>query len=280
MSNSLQPNLDAATNVTNEVLGKTVGMATQAAHSVNDSATQGMGKVQAEVALAQQQIADLKRQVAEAKQQALVLASNPVSQAAPPVSQLAAQPSEHVANLNMPATNYGSAGQNQLQPNQLQPNQLQPNQLQPNQLQLQPSNTNPTGNFSPLNNASPSNGLYPSNVLRSDSFVPAGSSSNGQLQPQSTNEQPVNQYPSTPHSSYSSQILVPQNVQPVSAQMTGSATGFADGSQVISADFAQESGEPSHVSAAGHISDVEIPSAILQGSGSFAPGSVTPLTPR
>jgi hypothetical protein len=265
LSNSLQPNLNAVTNVTNEMLGKTVGMATQAAKSVKDSSTQEMGKVQAEVALAQQQIAELKRQVAEAKQQALVLASNPASQAAPPVSQLAARPIEHVANLNLPATNYGSAGQNQLQPNQLQP---------------QSSSINPTGNFSPLNNSSPSNGLYPSNVLRSDSFVPAGSSSNGQLQPQSTNEQPVNQYPSTPHSSYSSQILVPQNVQPVSAQTTGSASGFADGSQVISADFAQESGEQSHVSAAGHISDVEIPKAILQGSGSFAPGSVTPLTPR
>lgn len=258
LSNSLQPNLDAVANAKNELLGKTVGMANQAANTFKDTATQEMGKVQAEVALAQQQIAELKRQVAEAKQQAQVVASDSASQAVTAVSEFAAQPLEHVANLSLPIVNNASAGQNQLQP--------------------ELPNVSPTGNFSPLDNQS--NGLYPNNVLRSDSFVPAGSSGNRQLQPQSPSEQPVNQYPSTPHNSFSSRTLVPQNVQPVSAQTTGSATSFADGSQVVSADFAQESGEQSHVSSAAHVSDVAIPNAILQGSGSFAPGSVTPLTPR
>ncbi len=210
MDQTLQPNLtDSLTTVKNEFVNQSVGMAKQAASAIETGASQGLGNVQAEVALAQQQIAELRRQVAEAKQQALELANGSVKQA----TQIVSQPLDHVAKLHLPGVNPSSTSHSQLQPNFSQ----------------SPSTTSPntaSQNFSPLDNANPANGGYPNNVLRSNSFAPTTGPGNGRLQPQSSSEQPTGQYPSTPHSSYSSQGLSNHSpnqfgVQPVSAQQTG-----------------------------------------------------------
>ena len=219
----------------------------------------------AQVSLAQQQIAELKRQLAVGQANSAA----PTMTTQPNLGNQ--QPTNHVASLLMP--NSQSNGSTQPANGNFSPvqgNTMPQNLMPPMTAQI---SSNQSGNAKAP--------AYP-NVLRTDSQygTPAGMQSTapttptGRLQPQTQPTQ--GQYPATPHGGYSSPSLSKN-------QFGGSSTNdFAatQKSQVINADSASaiQAGTQSGVSTASHVSDIEIPAAILQGSGSYAPGSVNPLS--
>lgn len=198
-------------------------------------------KIQSEVALAQQQIAELKAQIAATKQP--VSSSSLASQSQSSNSGTAlAQAAMNVPNqaLNMAA----AARQSQFQPNV--------------QASFQPTPNSP-GNFSPVqsaNNSAAGNALRPSGFSGSNQF---GNSD----------------FAATPHNGYMTQA---SNQTPIAnSTLSGSNPQTVIRAETGSAD---RMGWQSHASSASHVSDIDIPEAVLRGSGSYAPGSTYRLMPK
>ena len=252
--------------------------------SVGNESTAELQRVQAEVASAQQQIAELRAQIAASQRPATPVAASTPNQALNTSSTGMNPPVNRVAQLNATNSNSNSNG------------------FTPG---LVPANSNgQPGNFSPLQPARNNSASDTGNVLRaSTQFSNSGSSTNASqaMFPAPAKAQPSGNYPSTPHSGYSSPAtnvgavngtnnLFP--VQPVGLQapLGSSNPGYQSAPTVMHAQTtnvqttnnptsnAQQFGSTSD--AANHVSDVAIPPSVLRGSGSYAPGSVNRLTPN
>jgi hypothetical protein len=224
---------------------------TDAVQSMGNSTYTGaseLEKFKSEFEMAQAQIGELKKQIAESKVATNPKPLQPVGQQFNPAPSQQfiqqTQPFERVAELN-PSTVSNNAATNLINQGGFASAPLRPQSLA----------TSQPSNFSPLQ----PNG----NVLRDSSqFAPASNGTSdaagsGGNEFQALARERGNTYPSTPHGNYS--LLDTPNASP--ALPSGESDG---GYQVQSAS---------------HVAEIDIPAAVLRGSGSYAPGSVNPLTP-
>jgi hypothetical protein len=253
---------------------------TQLSPGTSNQSQSELKAVQAQVSLAQQQIAELKRQLADGKASMSSSVNNQSN-----AGNL--QPTIHVASLLMPnSQSNNNALASDGQANLVQSNNGNFSPLQNNAMTQMTQGSVSQSTMPPASAQVSSNQMSAQppaspNVLRSNSQfgIPARTQSPSSSAPtgQPLQTQPANsQYPATPHGGYSSPSM--SNNQLGDQPANGLAT--TQKSQVINADSASafQVGAQSGVSKASHVSDVEMPAAILQGSGSYAPGSVNPLS--
>ncbi len=270
--NPLQPNLETMSEKTTQLIENSAAKAQAAINQVKQPTLNELEKAQAQIELAKQQINELKRQVEDNARKAAELPATAINQASEFAAEAVAKPIDHVARLNFPIPPTSASNQNSYP---AQASMSPPRNFSPMQLNPVPLNSNDAGQS-------------PNNQLRSPSSYSAQPADDG-LQRQPV-QQPVNAYPSTPHSSFSNSLsghtATDGNVQPAGllSPTINRATQFDssdDQSSVVQASGTSPKlmATSKPLSPAAHVSEIEIPAAVLRGSGSFAPGTVNQLTP-
>ena len=206
---------------------------------LQDSGQTEMEKMKARMALAKQELATMKNQLTDAKQQTVDSVQNSATQLAATVSQTTQSAQQAIGQT------FDQAAKLKL-------------------------TTNPatTDNFSPLTTT---NNSLPNNVLRPNPVLQATNQSNV-LTAMPSND---NHFQPSVSQVSSNNMLTPN--QPVRNEPL--ASNPKPDSIVIPAQTNTAWNHPHTASANSHVSNVDIPDAILQGSSSYAPGSVNPLKP-
>lgn len=262
-NNMMQPVASALGGVKNPL--------TPQSNSISPTSSPELQSVQDQVAAAKKQIEMLKQQVAEAQrlasaQAAKIQNSAPAQTQLSPVNTFQQQASNQTQAPQIPAPRRADTGQQPVAP-QARVAQLQVPRFQPQAREMDPAN---------LQNA-------PMNTLRATTPI-----QNGISQPALPAQQNNSGFQSTPHGGFSPRASLQGTLNNFAPSGTPDSkqvnfeTQPASGSSVSNASVPSSSYiQPKNKSGLyNSVQEVDIPASVLQGSGSYAPGSVHPLNSK